>query len=74
MGWKPEVFVEGGWSRNSLVFRTEAEALASANELAWRWVNVEDTRAVEVVGEPATHVFVPDEVGLSCNRPLPRDP
>ena len=71
MGWKPEVFVEGKWSRNGLVFATEAEALASARELMDRWMNVRDARAIEVVGEPATHFFNP--LAVSCNRPLPKD-
>jgi len=71
MGWKPEVFVEGKWARNALVFATEPEALASARELMDRWMNVRDARAIEVVGEPATHFFDREAVGVSCNRPIP---
>lgn len=48
MAWKPEVFVEGKWSRNGLVFETEEEAKRSASDLMYRWINVQDSRAVEV--------------------------
>jgi hypothetical protein len=70
MGFKPEVLVGGQWSRNSLVFATEAEALASAKELMDRWMSVTEARVVEVVGEPATHAFVTDEEGVSRNKPI----
>jgi hypothetical protein len=52
MPWKPEVHVDGQWSRNALVFATEAEALANAKALMWRWFAVTECRAVEV---DATH-------------------
>jgi hypothetical protein len=48
MSWKPEVFVEGKWSRNGLVFATREEAEANAKDLMWRWFLVRDSRAVEV--------------------------
>jgi len=70
MGWKPEVFVEGKWSRNGVTFATEPEALASARELMDRWMNVKDARAVEVVGEPATHIFTVDMQGVRRNMPI----
>jgi hypothetical protein len=47
MAWKPEVFVEGKWSSNALVFETEAEAKASAEDLMMRWFAVNDARAVQ---------------------------
>ena len=47
MSFKPEVFVEGKWSQNSLVFATEDEAKAKARELMSRWTLVQDSRAVE---------------------------
>lgn len=71
MGWKPEVYVEDKWSRNSLVFATEEEAIASAKELMDRWMNVTAARAVEVPGEPATHKFDPSGP-FSPNVPLPK--
>jgi hypothetical protein len=52
MPWKPEVQVDGQWSRNSLVFATEEEAKANARALMMRWFAVTDSRAVEV---DATH-------------------
>jgi len=45
--WKPEVFVQGSWAQNALVFATEAEARDNARELMGRWMLVEDYRAVE---------------------------
>jgi hypothetical protein len=54
MSWKPEVFVQGKWSRNGLVFATEQEAADSARNLMYRWILVEDSRAVEV-DEPVNY-------------------
>lgn len=48
MPWKPEVFVEGKWSQNSLVFATESEAAEHAHNLFMRWTPCESSRAVEV--------------------------
>jgi hypothetical protein len=45
--WKPEVLVNGKWSQNALVFATEKEAYENAKDLMWRWLLVEDCRAVE---------------------------
>lgn len=47
MSWKPEVFVEGKWSQNGLVFETEKEAKENAVDLMNRWFLVVDARAVE---------------------------
>lgn len=47
MSWKPEVFVEGKWSRNGLVFETQEEAERNAKDLMIRWTMVEDSRATE---------------------------
>jgi hypothetical protein len=56
MSWKPEVFVEGKWSRNALVFATKEEAEANAKDLMMRWFAVQDSRAVEV-DEPVNHTY-----------------
>jgi hypothetical protein len=48
MPWKPEVFVEGKWSQNSLVFATEEEAKQNAHDLFMRWTSCDDSRAAEV--------------------------
>lgn len=48
MSFKPEVLVDGKWCRNGLVFATREEAEANAKDLMGRWINVDDTRAVEV--------------------------
>lgn len=57
MSWKPEVLVEGKWSRNGLVFATEQEANDSAYDLMMRWMAVNDHRAVEV-DEPVNYSYV----------------
>lgn len=57
MSWKPEVFVEGKWSRNGLVFGTEKEAADNARDLMMRWFVVSDSRAVEV-NEPINYRYV----------------
>ena len=45
--WKPAVIADSGgkWSYNAVVFATEAEALASARDLACRWMLVTDFAA-----------------------------
>jgi len=48
MAWKPEVEVDGKFSRNALVFETKQEAEDNAKALMWRWTTVTDSRAVEV--------------------------
>jgi hypothetical protein len=48
MSWKPEVLVDGTWSRNGLVFATKQEAEDNARALMWKWWTVTDSRAVEV--------------------------
>lgn len=64
MAWKPEVFVEGKWSRNGLVFATKEEAEDNALSLMWRWTLVQDSRAVEV-DEPVNYRWLPG-VGLQA--------
>jgi len=56
MSWKPEVFVENKWSRNGLVFATEAEAANNARDLFMRWTSCADSRAVEVT-EPVNYSY-----------------
>lgn len=48
MAWKPEVFVEGKWQQNALVFATRQEAEERARDLFTRWTLCENSRAVEV--------------------------
>lgn len=62
MSFKPEVLVSGKWSRNSLVFATQAEAQQNAHALFMRWFACEDSRAVEV-DEPVTHTWIDGELG-----------
>lgn len=50
MSWKPAVETVGSngeFNTNSLAFATEEEALASARDLAARWLLVVDYRAQE---------------------------
>jgi hypothetical protein len=56
MSWKPEVKVDGKWSRNALVFATQIEAEKNALDLMGRWMLVEDSRAVEV-DEPVNYSY-----------------
>ena len=56
MAWKPEVEVDGKFSRNGLVFATKEEAELSASDLMRRWMLVTDCRAVEV-DEPVNYVI-----------------
>lgn len=48
MGYKFEVFVEGEWSSNQLVFETKEEAELYGINLASRWFLVTNGRSVEV--------------------------
>ena len=57
MSWKPEVEVNGQWSRNALVFATKEEAMASAQDLFSRWILTTGCRAVEV-DEPVNYALV----------------
>jgi len=54
VSWASEVIADstGKWYRNALRFATEAEALASANELASRWYMVRATRAAPAIERP----------------------
>jgi len=54
VSWAPEVIADssGKWYRNALRFATEAEALASAKELASRWYMVRSTRAAPAIERP----------------------
>jgi hypothetical protein len=58
--WAPEVQTDstGKWYGNALRFATEAEAYASAAELATRWMLVRDYRAAPSA-DPVT-VHMPD--------------
>jgi hypothetical protein len=71
MAWKPEVFVEGKWNQNGLAFATEIEAKHSADNLMWRWLNVQDARAVEVVGLPANYVWTEEGAKPVANSEAP---
>ena len=57
MSWKPEVFLEGKWSANGLVFATEKEAADNAAALLMRWFVPTDSRAVEST-EPVNYQWV----------------
>ena len=57
MSWKPEVEVDGQWSRNALVFATQEEAAKSARELFGRWMLTTGYRAVEV-DEPVNYALI----------------
>lgn len=57
MSWKPEVEVNGQWSRNALVFETQEEAAESARELFGRWMLTTGYRAVEV-DEPVNYALI----------------
>ena len=56
MNFKPEVFVEGKWSGNGLVFATREEAELWGKDLLMRWILPTDARAVESK-EPVNYVF-----------------
>jgi len=45
--YKPEILVNGTWSRNGCTFQTYEEALASAKHIYSRWMLAEDFRAAE---------------------------
>jgi len=47
MSYRPMVYVQGEWAGNGLRFATEAEALASAQNLMARWFLVDDIRVDE---------------------------
>ena len=47
MAWKPEIFTEGKWYPNGLVFETEAEAMDNACALFHRWTAAKGYRAVK---------------------------
>ena len=57
MSWKPEVEVNGQWSRDALVFATQEEAAKSARELFGRWMLTTGYRAVEV-DEPVNYALI----------------
>jgi hypothetical protein len=60
MPWKPEVFVEGKWSRNSLVFATQDEAERNARDLFMRWTMCSDSRAVEEPNAVVNYRYTPE--------------
>jgi hypothetical protein len=47
MSFKPQVFVDGEWGMNNLVFATKEEAEISARDLFNRWFLCTDHRAFE---------------------------
>jgi hypothetical protein len=58
MPFKPEVFVEGKWSQNQLVFATREEAARYAHDLFMRWTMCSDSRAVEVPDTEVNATFL----------------
>jgi hypothetical protein len=60
MPFKPEVFVQGQWSRNQLVFATREEAEANARDLFMRWTQCSDSRAVEVSDAEVNYAYLDD--------------
>lgn len=61
MSWKPEVKVNGTFTRNGLVFETKEEAELNGLLLMSRWMLVEEYRAVEV-DEPVNYKMVDGEL------------
>ncbi len=57
MSWKPEVFVDGSWSGNSLAFATKEEADRWVRDLLMRWFVPSDSRSVES-DEPVNYELV----------------
>jgi len=51
--WRPDVFVDGDWSANSLRFATQEEAAGYARDLYARWTLVTDWRTTETT-DPVT--------------------
>ncbi len=62
MSYKGEVFVDEQWVSNGLRFRTEAEALAYADNLYERWHLCTDYQATES-SDTATHAYYNGAVG-----------
>jgi hypothetical protein len=58
MPWKPEVFVQGQWSRNQLVFATREEAARYAHDLFMRWTMCSDSRAAEVSDAEVNYAYL----------------
>ena len=52
MGYKSEVFVDGEWGRNGVVWPDMASAETAAADLYSRWTLTTDHRAVEVDEKP----------------------
>ncbi len=61
MNYKPEVFVEGQWAQNALVFATRKEAEDNARALFMRWTMCSDSRAVETT-EPVNYSYTDGEL------------
>ncbi len=57
MSYKPQVFVQGTWSSNALVFATREEAESNAIALMNRWLLVDDTRVIEST-DPVNYQWV----------------
>lgn len=57
MNWAPEVFIDGKWSGNALVFATEQEAVQWGKDLLLRWYVPSDSRAVKT-DRPVNYMLV----------------
>jgi hypothetical protein len=57
MSWKPQVFVEGKWAGNALVFATKEEAEQNGRDLLMRWFVPTDSRAIEST-DPVNYSYV----------------
>lgn len=68
MNWKPEVFVEGKWSQNALVFATREEAEQNARDLLMRWFVPTDSRAAES-DEPVNYRYVNGQLEQAAPAP-----
>ncbi len=64
MNYKPQVFVQGAWAGNSLVFATREEAQSNADHLMSRWMLVEKTRVIESA-EPVNYHWNADTCALT---------
>jgi hypothetical protein len=61
MSYKPQVFVQGEWAGNALVFATEPEAQVYGLDLMRRWTLVESYRTVEST-DPVNYTYVDHEL------------
>ncbi len=61
MSYKPQVFVQGTWRSNALVFATREEAQSSAEDLMSWWLLVQDVRVVEST-DPVNYKWVDNQL------------